>query len=217
MIGRRVGAVLLLAAAAITAVAVFLPLWWVFASSLRPGNTYVDFLTPLSWRAFIPVGGEFTNYAALLSGPFALGLLNSFLVAGLTIFFGLVIAVPAAYALAAIDFRRRGVIFGFIVLVAMIPFDAIAIPLSSLFNDWQLSGTLRRPGAARGGERLRDLRPAAVLPRHPVGAEGRGPGGRARPSRHAVADHSAALPAGPDRGRDDALPCPSGRPTCGRC
>ncbi len=153
MIGRRVGAVLLLAAAAITAVAVFLPLWWVFASSLRPGNTYVDFLTPLSWRAFIPVGGEFTNYAALLSGPFALGLLNSFLVAGLTIFFGLVIAVPAAYALAAIDFRGRGVIFGFIVLVAMIPFDAIAIPLSSLFNDWQLSDSyagLVLPAVANG-------------------------------------------------------------------
>ncbi|SDT13168.1 carbohydrate ABC transporter permease [Jiangella sp. DSM 45060] len=149
----RGGTVVLTAAAVLAALAVFLPVWWVFVSSTRPGNSYVDNMAPLSWLAFVPVGGDLTNYSGLLSGPFLTGLFNSFLVAGLTIAFGLAIAVPAAYALATIDFPGRGVVFTFIVLVAMIPFDAIAIPLSSLFQDWHLSDSyagLVLPALANG-------------------------------------------------------------------
>lgn len=140
-------------AGGLIAIAVFLPLWWVFVSSTRPGNTYVENMTPLSWLAFVPWGGDLTNYAGLLSGPFVVGLFNSFLVAALTILFGLIIAVPAAYALAALQFRARGLIFAFIVIVAMIPFDAIAIPLSALFQGWGLSDSyagLVLPALANG-------------------------------------------------------------------
>ncbi|WP_053204193.1 carbohydrate ABC transporter permease [Jiangella muralis] len=149
----RGGTVVLTAAAILAALAVFLPVWWVFVSSTRPGNSYVENMTPLSWLAFVPVGGDLTNYSGLLSGPFLTGLFNSFLVAGLTIALGLAIAVPAAYALATIDFPGRGVVFTFIVVVAMIPFDAIAIPLSSLFQDWHLSDSyagLVLPALANG-------------------------------------------------------------------
>lgn len=150
---RRGATILLTTAAALVAVSVFLPLWWVFASSMRPGNSYVENMTPLSWLAFIPIGGDFTNYEALGSGAFLLGLFNSFLVAGLTILIGLAIAIPAGYALATIEFRGRGLIFSFIIVVAMIPFDAIAIPLSSLFQGWGLSDSyagLVLPALANG-------------------------------------------------------------------
>ena len=149
----RSATLLLLAAAVVTALAVFLPLWWVFASSLRPGNSFVRYTSPLSWRAFIPVGGDFTNYSGLLGGDFTRGLLNSFLVAGLTILFGLAIAVPAAWALASIEFPGRGVVFAFVIVVSMIPFDTIAIPLSSLFQTWHLSDSypgLILPALANG-------------------------------------------------------------------
>lgn len=149
----RSATVLLTAAAALVGISVFLPLWWVFVSSTRPGNTYVDYMTPLSWMAFVPVGGETTNYQALLSGPFLIGLFNSFLVAGLTILFGLAIAIPAGYALATMEFRGRGLVFSFIILVAMMPFDAIAIPLSGLFQGWGLSDSyagLVLPALANG-------------------------------------------------------------------
>lgn len=150
---RRGATILLTTAAALVAVSVFLPLWWVFASSMRPGNSYVENMTPLSWLAFIPIGGDFTNYSALGSGAFLLGLFNSFLVAALTILVGLAIAIPAAYALATMEFRGRGIIFSFIIVVAMIPFDAIAIPLSSLFQGWGLSDSyagLVLPALANG-------------------------------------------------------------------
>ncbi|WP_456283793.1 carbohydrate ABC transporter permease [Microbacterium sp. JZ101] len=149
----RGATILLTTAAGLVALSVFLPLWWVFASSMRPGNSYVENMTPLSWLAFIPIGGDLTNYSALGSGAFLLGLFNSFLVAGLTILVGLAIAIPAAYALATMEFRGRGLIFSFIIVVAMIPFDAIAIPLSSLFQGWGLSDSyagLVLPALANG-------------------------------------------------------------------
>ncbi|MGK3951214.1 carbohydrate ABC transporter permease [Microbacterium sp. I2] len=144
---------LLTLAAALAAISVFLPLWWVFVSSTRPGNTYVDYMAPLSWMAFVPVAGDATNYEALLSGPFLVGLFNSFLVAGLTILFGLAIAIPAGYALATMEFRGRGLVFSFVILVAMIPFDAVAIPLSGLFQGWGLTDSyagLVLPALANG-------------------------------------------------------------------
>ncbi|WP_405061381.1 carbohydrate ABC transporter permease [Kribbella sp. NBC_01505] len=146
----RVGSLI---AAAAAAVLVFLPLWWVFASSLRPGNTFVEFLTPLSWKAFLPAGGSFGNYEVLLNGDFTRALLNSFLVAGATVALGLAVAVPAAYALAVLDFPGRGFVFAFVILVSMVPFDAIAIPLSGLFTTWRLTDSyagLILPALANG-------------------------------------------------------------------
>lgn len=144
---------LLLIAAIITSVVVIAPLVWVLASSLWPGNSFLGYTSPLSWKAFLPIGGDLSNYRGLLSGPFLMGLANSFLVAGATILFGLLVAVPAAYALATVEFPGRNLVFGFIVAVAMIPFDAISIPLSSLFQSWQLDDTyagLILPALANG-------------------------------------------------------------------
>jgi multiple sugar transport system permease protein/putative chitobiose transport system permease protein len=140
-------------AAAVAAFAVALPLWWVFVSSTRPGNTFVNYMTPLSWKAFIPAGGELSNYSVLLSGDFARALANSFIVAGATVVVGLVVAVLAAYALAVLDFPGRGEVFAFIIVVSMVPFDAIAIPLSGLFSTWKLDDSyagLILPALANG-------------------------------------------------------------------
>lgn len=75
----RRATITLLVASIVTAIVVFLPLWWVFVSSLRPGNTYVNYTTPLSWLAFIPIGGDLTNYVSVFSGPFLIGLATAFL------------------------------------------------------------------------------------------------------------------------------------------
>ncbi len=142
-----------LVAAVVAAVVVVLPLWWVFVSSTRPGNTFVNYLTPISVKAFVPVGGELTNYRVLLSGEFSRALLNSFIVAGATVVVGLAVAVLAAYALAVLDFPGRGVVFAFVIVVSMVPFDAIAIPLSNLFTIWRLDDSyagLVLPALANG-------------------------------------------------------------------
>jgi putative chitobiose transport system permease protein len=149
----RLPTALLTVAAALTAASVCLPLWWVFVSSTRPGNSYLENMSPLSWKAFVPVGGELTNYSAVLGGDFRLGLLNSFLVSFLTVILGLAVAVPAAYALAVLDFPGKTLAFSLVILTSMIPFDAIAIPLSGMFVDWHLGDTyagLILPALANG-------------------------------------------------------------------
>ncbi|WP_238009130.1 carbohydrate ABC transporter permease [Dactylosporangium sp. AC04546] len=153
MTRKRSATALLTAAAVLTAVSVTLPLWWVFVSSTRPVNTYLNYMTPLSWKAFVPVGGDLSNYSGVLSGDFRIALLNSFLVSFLTVILGLAIAVPAAYALAALDFPGKTLVFSLVVLTSMLPFDAIAIPLSNMFVNWHLGDTyagLVLPALANG-------------------------------------------------------------------
>lgn len=150
---RRSSTALLTAVAALAALSVCLPLWWVFVSSTQPGNSYVNNMSPLSWKAFVPVGADLSNYSGVMSGDFRFGLMNSLLVSFLTVILGLLIAVPAAYALAVLDFPGRSVTFSLVVLTSMIPFDAIAIPLSGMFVDWHLGDSyagLVLPALANG-------------------------------------------------------------------
>lgn len=130
-----------------------LPLLWVLTSSLRPGNGLFDYLTPLSIRSILPVGGSVQNYAALTNGPFARAILNSVFVSAVTVVVGLAVCTSAAFALSAMRFRGQDMIFSFFVLTFLIPFDAIAVPLAALFQDWHLSNSyigLILPGIGNG-------------------------------------------------------------------
>ncbi|MGW1681257.1 carbohydrate ABC transporter permease [Saccharopolyspora sp. NPDC002376] len=130
-----------------------LPLLWVLAGSLRPGDEVLADLDGLSWRSVIPVDATFDNYVALFQGDFGRAVLNSAGVAAATVGLGLLLSATAAFALAVFDFRGRGLVFGVILLSFMIPFDAIAIPLSSVFRTWDLQNTyagLILPGIGNG-------------------------------------------------------------------
>ena len=55
---------------------------------------------------------------------------------------GLAVSAPAAFALAVIPFRGRSAVFTVVVLSFLVPFEAIAIPLSRTFSEWNLTNTL---------------------------------------------------------------------------
>jgi multiple sugar transport system permease protein/putative chitobiose transport system permease protein len=66
---------------------------------------------------------------------------------------GLAICSTAAFALAVLDFPARTAIFGLMVVSFLVPFDAIAIPLTSIFRDAGLQNTyaaLVLPGIGNG-------------------------------------------------------------------
>jgi ABC-type glycerol-3-phosphate transport system permease component len=151
---RPRGARAVLLAAVIAVVVLFaLPLLWMFTSSLRPGNGLFDHLSPLSVRSILPIGGSLTNYAALTEGSFGRAILNSLFVSGMTVVLGLVVCTLAAFALSALRFRGQNLLFSFFVLTFLIPFDAIAVPLAALFQDWQLTNSylgLILPGIGNG-------------------------------------------------------------------
>ncbi|MEU2669308.1 carbohydrate ABC transporter permease [Streptomyces sp. NPDC007164] len=130
-----------------------LPLLWVLTGSLRPGDKVLGGLDRLSWSSLIPTDATFHNYVTLFQGDFGRAVLNSIGVAAATVLIGLLLSAMAAFALSVFRFRGRGLVFAVILLSFMIPFDAIAIPLSDIFRDWGLQNTytgLILPGIGNG-------------------------------------------------------------------
>src|SRR5215510_7474191 len=93
-------AAFLVLVAVIVVYAVF-PFYWAIISSFRTGQDL--FSTDL-----LPHALRFDNYVAVFAEqPFGRNILNSLLVAGLTVALSLILAVPASYALGRIAFRGR--------------------------------------------------------------------------------------------------------------
>lgn len=139
--------------ALVVAIAFMLPVVWVLANSLRPGSETFTWLNPLSIRTFIPTEPNLENYIALIDTPLGRGIANSMWTTFLTLVFGLVMCAAAAFALSALEFRGRNLLFSIVIFSLLIPFDAIAIPLASIFKGIGLQDTvvgLILPGVANG-------------------------------------------------------------------
>jgi putative chitobiose transport system permease protein len=131
----------------------FLPLLWVVTNSLRPGSETFAHLNPLGWQTFFELKPTLANYSSLVSSDIGRATLNSILVSAVTVVVGLAVCASAAFGLAAFAFRGRRLVFGVVVLSFLVPFDAIAIPLSTMFRDWHLTNTfsgLILPGIGNG-------------------------------------------------------------------
>ncbi|MFJ9682048.1 carbohydrate ABC transporter permease [Streptomyces sp. NPDC101194] len=153
--GRRPSALrhMPLVTAVVIGVLFALPLLWVLTGSLRPGDKVLAGLDRLSWSSLIPTDATLHNYVTLFQGDFGRAVLNSIGVAAATVLLGLLLSAMAAFALSVFTFRGRGLVFAVILLSFMIPFDAIAIPLSDVFRDWGLQNTyagLVLPGIGNG-------------------------------------------------------------------
>ncbi len=135
---RGVGSYVLLVIAILVSVYALAPLLWAGVGAFRSEQDIFTFMNPLSWRSFLPVPFTWNNVQVVLNSSFPLALLNSSIVTTSTVLLGLVISVPAAFALSALRFRGQGVVFAVILLSFLIPFDSIAIPLSATFRTLQL-------------------------------------------------------------------------------
>jgi multiple sugar transport system permease protein/putative chitobiose transport system permease protein len=118
-----------------------IPLLWTLIASLRPANEIFASLSTVSWELFVPSSLKFENYIEVLTGPFVRSVVNSMIIAAVSVVAGLAVSVMAAFASAALDFRGRNLVFGIIVLSFLIPFEAIAIPLSQTFREIGLSNS----------------------------------------------------------------------------
>jgi multiple sugar transport system permease protein len=131
-----------------------LPLWWALASSLRPLDDIFKYVSPFSWKAFVPDRITWAAYATIFAQKgYGMAVLNSVLVAGATVFLGLVINGFAGYAFAVLRFPGRNILFFLIVLTFLVPFEAIAIPLYTVVRSIGWLDTyqgLIGPGVANG-------------------------------------------------------------------
>ncbi len=150
---RVVRLVVLTPLAVLIAALFTLPLLWMLTSAVRPPQDILRFLSPLSVRVLLPASYSTESFRALLSGPFPRAVFNSIVVAGATVVAGLLVCSMAAFSLSVLRFRLKGALFALVVVSFLVPFDAIAIPLASLFRTWHLQNSylgLVLPGIGNG-------------------------------------------------------------------
>ncbi len=145
--------VLLTIVSALVALVFLLPILWMLASAFRTETEMFAYLNPLNIRVLIPVDPTWQNFRNLLLGDYPRAVGTSLLVAGSTVVAGLLFSSMAAFALSAIEFRFREVLFAVVVVSFLIPFEGVAVPLLDLFRTWNLDNSyagLILPGIANG-------------------------------------------------------------------
>ncbi len=126
-----------------TVVAVFLlvngffPAIWILFTSLKTELELTK--VPITWW---PASPTVANYlAAFTDQPLLLFLFNSFLVATLSTIATLLVSVLAAYALARLNLRLRGVILSTIIAVSTFPLVTLLVPLFEIMRSLDLLNT----------------------------------------------------------------------------
>ncbi|OEO29087.1 hypothetical protein VW23_002520 [Devosia insulae DS-56] len=138
---------------AATALCFLMPLYWLTISALRPEADIFRFLNPFGPWTLIPNQLTADNIVGLWSGSFSRAIVNSIVVALVTVIAGLMVCASAAFALAVIEFPGRGVVFTTMIVSFLIPFDAIAVPLYSIMRGFNLQNSyagLVLPGIGNG-------------------------------------------------------------------
>ena len=117
--------------AVMSAFAVFFlfPLVYMLASSFKPDDQVLT--NSQSLEAFLPipfVGLE--NYIdAFDRAQFPRVFMNSVVITGFIVGFGLIVNSLCGYALARLDFPGRKILLGVVIALIIIPFEALAVPL----------------------------------------------------------------------------------------
>ncbi|MEB3311459.1 MAG: carbohydrate ABC transporter permease [Snowella sp.] len=122
----------------IIALAMLFPLFWLLSTSLKSPTEDI-FASPLQ---ILPTQPTLANFLSVWQNyPFARYLLNSTIVASLTVSLNLLFCSLAAYPLARLNFKGRDMLLASIVATLMIPFQIVMIPLYILTVQFGLRNT----------------------------------------------------------------------------
>lgn len=123
---------------ACTAIVMISPILWLLSTSFKTGETV--FATPPS---LIPKQPTLDNYAYVLSeGDVPLYIVNSLIVAVLSVILNLVLSALVAYPLARMRFRGRKTLFIAILATMVVPFQTIMLPIFLITKSIGLVNTL---------------------------------------------------------------------------
>ncbi len=142
----RTGRWVLTAALAATAVLFLAPLVWMAATALKPADqaasASLSLLPDPPSSVLTHARDNFTSVWNDPSITFPLYLRNTLIVALLSVVGMTLSSAIAAYGLARIQWRGRGVVFFTILVTMMIPFPVIMVPLYIVFRELGWIGTL---------------------------------------------------------------------------
>ncbi|WP_341891447.1 carbohydrate ABC transporter permease [Variovorax sp. YR752] len=130
------GSIVLYALAAIVVIISVYPFLYTIATSFKTGTALFD-------TSLLPKEPTFRNYVQLFEGrqPFGRHLLNSVMVATVTVAIALLMAITASYALGRIQFKGKAALLLTILAVSMFPQVAV---LSGMFELMQAIGLYNR-------------------------------------------------------------------------
>lgn len=130
------GSIVLYALAAIVVIISVYPFLYTIATSFKTGTALFD-------TSLWPKEPTFRNYVQLFEGrqPFGRHLLNSIMVATVTVAIALLMAITASYALGRIQFKGKAALLLTILAVSMFPQVAV---LSGMFELMQAIGLYNR-------------------------------------------------------------------------
>ncbi|MGN7292782.1 carbohydrate ABC transporter permease [Rhizobium sp. SAFR-030] len=124
-------------AAAILLVNGLFPALWILFTSLKTEAELTE--KPITWA---PHSATLANYMQAFSDqPLHLFLFNSFMVALLSTCLTLLVSVLAAYALARLDLKYRGLILSLIIAVSTFPLVTLLVPLFEIMRALNLLNT----------------------------------------------------------------------------
>lgn len=115
------------------------PIAFMFIGSLQPSEDVLDGL-----GGFVPENVSLDNYTGVFdrfdsesTGYFWWFFLTSIIVAAVIVLVGLVVNSMMAYAMARLRWRGRNLTLTTVVLLVILPFEAIAVPLLYLLSDYR--------------------------------------------------------------------------------
>jgi ABC-type glycerol-3-phosphate transport system permease component len=131
-------------ATAVVLLAIFLaPTLWMLSSSFEPQTSIFNNVSPLSIHTFVPTTATLSNYvSAFEKSGVGQALLNSLIIAFAQVVLTMVLCVPAAYALARLRFRFKGLVFALIMVTFMVPGEVIVVPLFQIMSRIHLQNSL---------------------------------------------------------------------------
>ena len=121
------------------ALVMLMPLLWLLSTSLKGPAEDIFSSPPSLW----PLQPSLQAYGSLFSqSPMAKYLFNSALVSGFSVIANLLFCSLAAFPLARMQFRGRGMALALVVATILIPFQVVMIPLYVLMVQLGLRNTL---------------------------------------------------------------------------
>jgi multiple sugar transport system permease protein len=123
----------------IVAALFFAPIAYMVIGSFKPSAEVLDGLS-----GFVPKDLSLDNYRGVFArfdspstGYFANFYLTSTIVSVVIVVGGLIINSLAGYALARLQWKGRNLALSIVVLIVILPFEAIAVPLFYMLNDYR--------------------------------------------------------------------------------
>ncbi len=105
------------------------PFLWLLSTSLKPATENIFSYPP----QLLPQAPTLDNYARIFeTQPFLVYLKNSMIVAVIAVVSNLLLSSLAAYPLARMRFKGKGLVFGMLLASMMIPFQLLMIPVYQL-------------------------------------------------------------------------------------